>query len=396
MRLIQYFKDSESASDTNNQSGDGSSSGGSIHSDMVRAKWQRMSTRSSVQAATSTSTEGTLDSNSLPSAICDPQSMGVFGNSTNSDTRGATSATTAGTPTSRPRIVYGTSSRGANTTAQTNDVVTAHADDVASTNTDKDHPTNTNKAVPTSTNNVGSADTDSVDPANTDNLASADTNGAASTDPCGVVGTDANDVVAAKVLTAAPCPSSAASLDDIDAVTIPIFLLRHGKGKRQVNVFKYLKSVKDSHFQSVLFHYLRFEIADKSGSNGSLPTAQRPVELGYWTSRARPASLPDYTKGKRTFTAFVDSIFTWWASIQPDWRKFERGRVCCEVHGEWDALYAPGVNGLLNVVMLAYWWAKILEEDRPEDGVRADYELFADDVAWVLSLVQPYLVDVDV
>ena len=35
--------------------------------------------------------------------------------------------------------------------------------------------------------------------------------------------------------------------------------------------------------------------------------------------------------------------------------------------------------------MLVYWWIKILEEDKPEDGGRADYEFFAEDVAWVLS-----------
>jgi hypothetical protein len=35
--------------------------------------------------------------------------------------------------------------------------------------------------------------------------------------------------------------------------------------------------------------------------------------------------------------------------------------------------------------MLAYWWVRVLEEQEPMGGVRADYEQFADDVAWVLS-----------
>ena len=55
------------------------------------------------------------------------------------------------------------------------------------------------------------------------------------------------------------------------------------------------------------------------------------------------------------------------------------------VYGGWDALCAPRINGLLNVVMLVYWWARVLEEQCVGDSTRADYENFADDVAWVLS-----------
>jgi hypothetical protein len=179
--------------------------------------------------------------------------------------------------------------------------------------------------------------------------------------------------------------SPQALLKNIDEASIPSFLLRHGKGKREVNIFNYLQEVEDPHFQQVLSHYLRFEINDKSGMGGSLPTANRPTEISQWTSRARPANLPDYTKAGRTFADYVDSVFTWWSLIQPSWRTFERGRVSRKVLGEWDVLYAPRINGLLNVVMLVYWWIKILEEHKPEDGRHADYVFFAEDVAWVFS-----------
>ena len=174
-------------------------------------------------------------------------------------------------------------------------------------------------------------------------------------------------------------------LDDIDVADTPAFLLRHGTRKRQVNIFDYLKSVKDPHFQRVLFYYLRLEISNKAGLSSALPTTGRPIEISHWSSRARPASLPDYKKDGWTLTAFTDSIFVWWGSIQPSWRVFERGTVSREVSGGWDVLHVLRINGLLNVVMLAYWWARILEEDEPKDGVRADYEFFTDDVAWVLS-----------
>ncbi|KAF9777686.1 hypothetical protein BJ322DRAFT_1015500, partial [Thelephora terrestris] len=117
----------------------------------------------------------------------------------------------------------------------------------------------------------------------------------------------------------------------------------------------------------------------------SLPTAKRPIKISQWSSRARPANIPDYMAGGRTFVGFVDSVFTWWASIQPLWRNFKRGQVSRVVNGGWEVLHSPHINGILNVVMFAYWWVKILEEHEPKDGVRADYESFAADVAWVLS-----------
>ena len=170
---------------------------------------------------------------------------------------------------------------------------------------------------------------------------------------------------------------------DIDEDIVPTFLRHHGKGRRAVNIFAYLSEVEDPRFRQILFYYIHFELNDKSGLHGSLPTSNRPTEISQWTSRARPAHLPDYTKGQRTFANFVDSIFVWWAFIQPSWRSFKRGEVSRKIRGGWDVLHVPRVNGLLNVVMLAYWWAKVLEEEGPEDGMRADYEQFADDVAWV-------------
>lgn len=171
----------------------------------------------------------------------------------------------------------------------------------------------------------------------------------------------------------------------IDMEEVPAFLLSHSKGSRQVNIFKYLNELQDPHFQQVLYHYIKFETGDGSNANGTLPTAGRPVEISQWTSRARPANLPDYKKGGRTFRMFMDSILDWWSSIQPSWRPSEPGTVSREVRGDWEALRAPRINGLLNVVILVYWWGRILEECAPEDGVRADYECFADDVAWVFS-----------
>ena len=172
--------------------------------------------------------------------------------------------------------------------------------------------------------------------------------------------------------------------DNIDGGSVPDFLLHHGKGKQEVNIFHYLNEVKNPRFRQVLLRYLHLEINNKSATGGSLPTAGRPVEISHWTSRARPRMVQDYAIGKRTFPDFVSLVIAWWAFIQPSWRSFELGVVSREVHGAWGALYAPHINGLLNVVMLVYWWARVLEEQDVGNDTLVDYEQFADDVAWAL------------
>ena len=61
------------------------------------------------------------------------------------------------------------------------------------------------------------------------------------------------------------------------------------------------------------------------------------------------------------------------------------GTVSCEVQGDWENLCALCINGLLNVVILVYWWSQILKEQNPRDGICSDYNFFAEDVPWVLS-----------
>lgn len=171
----------------------------------------------------------------------------------------------------------------------------------------------------------------------------------------------------------------------VDADGVPEFLRSHGKGKREVDIFNYLNQVKDPRFQEVLRQYVRIAANPEPEGGCALPTTGRPVEIGQWIARARPSNPPDFASKKRTFSAFIDSVFEWWGSIQPSWRSFKRGQVSREIHGEWDVLYAPQITGLLNVVILAYWWIKILDKGKEQDGVRADYEEFAEDVAWVFS-----------
>ena len=243
--------------------------------------------------------------------------------------------------------------------------------------TDADIPSATDANTPPPTE----AETEPSTHLETPLITDTEVTGATAENPVSATSTPRSSVIAPTV---ASCPPLPALPDNIDERTVPGFLLRHGKGKREVNIFRYLNEVKNPRFRQVLLRYIHLETNDKSGVGGFLPTAGRPVEIGSWTTKARPEMVQDYAKGKRTFQAFVDSAIAWWGSIQPSWRSFELGEVSREVRGGWDALYALRINGLLNVVILVYWWARVLEEQHVGDGTLADYEQFSDDVAWVL------------
>ena len=167
-----------------------------------------------------------------------------------------------------------------------------------------------------------------------------------------------------------PLPSSERISDS--KLEIPDFLM----GK--YNTYGYLSGVKEARYQDLLKSYIKFELANRSPIRGTFTTAHRPKAIGWWSGRARPDKLPPYD----SFNSFTASITAWWAFIQPTWRVIEPGKIS-HAHGDWERLYQPGINGLLNVVVLAYWWARILEER--EVPANDDYSWFVSDVTWVLS-----------
>ena len=372
-----YFEDpSSDSSGTDNPSGDGSSSGESVFPDApARAKRLRISaitTRSSTRATVPTIQ--TQDASSPPSPalpVVQPSPhVPDVGTSVLVDRAGISLVDTAAmtTPTDS------TDRQPLNTPVDAMDVDRFPDEDAlrANTRAPSDTPTETEdtetetEVIPTVITEAASATVPKVNITGTEPVIK----------PTPVV-----DTPFVTTMVAPPLVLSSV----IDPAKVPAFLRSHGKGNRRVDIFEYLDKLRDPHFRRILFYYIRFEANDKSGAGGSLPTGGRPAEISQWTSRAHPASLPDYTKGKRTFSMFVDSVCTWWGSLQPQWRSFARGVVSHDIHGGWDVLHAPRINGLLNIVILAFWWAQFLEEQNPEGGIRAEYEFFANDVAWVFS-----------
>ena len=365
-RPIRYFEDSsDEDEDDGHQSGDGSSSGDSIASDgpakAKRPRTSRVATRSLTRTTIPDLTAEELSN--PPSPAPAPQySLPALTSTAVTTARGARFASPSTNPTTPTPFTSTTETQTEGTPLDT----TGNASSRADTPGDSVHT--------------------ETEVATTETTAITGTEVAGTGAEVVVTGTDA--VAQPRLTTGSPqitvqtTPPSVTTIDESD---IPSFLLRHGKKARQVNIFAYLNKVQDPHFRQLLFHYIQFEVNDMSGMGGTLPTAKRPVEISQWTSRARPATLPDFTKKGRTFQMFVESVFEWWGSIQPTWRVFKRNRVSREVNGGWDALHSPLINGLLNVVILAYWWVQTLDELTPEGSVRADYEFFAEDVAWVFS-----------
>ena len=384
-RPIRYFEDERNEEgDTDKCSGDGSSSGESVSSNApVRAKRQRTS-RIATRSSTRTLAPDVDSPNitSPPLAVKARPFLAVPGAGTlDSADDGLTN--TLPMPIGSPELQVPDIS--------TNTVDTGCHPTGGIPHASTEPPTDSGNvplvAIPAADNNVPPvADTDVPPAADIDVPPAVDTDVPPAADVRVTTDADTELVIEAKPAAASSVATTSPPLVlPIDMGSIPPFLLSHGTGKRTVNIFQYLNEAEDARFQQVLSYYIRFEVNDRSGRAGSLSTTKRPVEISRWTGGARPADIPAYTKGNRTFSDFVGSILAWWSSLQPSWRSFKRGQVSREVRGGWDVLHAPRINGLLNVVVLVYWWGRIIEEHKPEDGIRADYEHFADDVAWVFS-----------
>ena len=57
-----------------------------------------------------------------------------------------------------------------------------------------------------------------------------------------------------------------------------------------------------------------------------------------------------------------------------------------EEGGTLDCLFQPGINGLLNIVILVYWWSNgLVGSGTDSEAESLRYRWFIADVVWVLS-----------
>jgi hypothetical protein len=123
----------------------------------------------------------------------------------------------------------------------------------------------------------------------------------------------------------------------------------------------FLEKNLGTEWEHLVSSWVAFEERSRSTQVRRLSAAGRPVVVHDWIARRRPTtfqpkilSLEDYER------EFVD----WWRRLQPTWRisnnKVDKAAspkgVSC-----WDCLRAPGVNGIMNVVVALFYWGLALE-----------------------------------
>ena len=164
-------------------------------------------------------------------------------------------------------------------------------------------------------------------------------------------------------------------------MVVPKFLTVVPK-KGKTTIHSYLVGYKDPHFRNLLQVYVAFEnTAAASGKVGSLSTTGRPPQVSWWIRSARAGTFPSLPN----LRDYGSSVISWWSHLQPNWRKLDCAGSNRD-NGTFDCLVQPGINGLLNVVILAYWWSDGLAKSEgvgETEGHR--YRWFVADVSWVLS-----------
>lgn len=161
---------------------------------------------------------------------------------------------------------------------------------------------------------------------------------------------------------------------------VPKFLTITPK-KSKASIYSYLIRREDPHFQNLLKVYIAFEnIAAASGQAGSLSTTGRPPQVSWWIRSARFSTLPPLSD----LHDYGSSVISWWSHLQPSWRELDYPRSNRD-NGAFGCLVQPGINGLLNIIILAYWWSNGLTEAGGEgDAEDQRYHWFVADVSWVL------------
>ena len=129
----------------------------------------------------------------------------------------------------------------------------------------------------------------------------------------------------------------------------------------------------------------------------------RPHFVGLWIQRARKPWRP----GPQAMEQHEGDFWIWWSGLQPEWRlgdidleeddtsieDIRRLEKIAPEDEDWEAIRAPGPNGLLSVLAALYFWGRDLEE-LPDTGFRnkqareagyVNWNAAADDVLIVLT-----------
>ncbi|KAF9044029.1 hypothetical protein BJ165DRAFT_1528604 [Panaeolus papilionaceus] len=99
-----------------------------------------------------------------------------------------------------------------------------------------------------------------------------------------------------------------------------------------------------------------------------LPARFRPTVVKDWVARGRTRNKAWRPKDLVP-TEFKTEFWTWWTSLQPEWRVDNGAVITGRVDGDWSPLVVPGVNGVLSVVAALFFWGLEAQDKRaPRDA----------------------------
>lgn len=134
-------------------------------------------------------------------------------------------------------------------------------------------------------------------------------------------------------------------------------------------------------WRSLAAAWVEFEKRHGFKQNGSkLSTHNRPRIVADWIQRARSHK---YRPSLKNLEAFQNNFWTWWMSLQPDWRRVEGSKVL-ERRGEedWDVLQCPGQNGVLSVIAALFFWGL---EAVGSGSAEEAWDVVVDDVLYAIT-----------
>ncbi|KAJ7678287.1 hypothetical protein DFH06DRAFT_975670, partial [Mycena polygramma] len=151
------------------------------------------------------------------------------------------------------------------------------------------------------------------------------------------------------------------------------------------------------HYRSLVEALIRVE--DKFGYDKNPQTGvssdDRPVEVQHWIRAGRGIKLKSpYNARIKDLGEYGGRWWTWWDSLQPEWRKRRADKVWEISNGyskewEWDPFWFPGQNGCLCIVASLYFWGSsslaLGGTGVWDETNRKSWERAVGDAAWILE-----------
>jgi hypothetical protein len=110
-----------------------------------------------------------------------------------------------------------------------------------------------------------------------------------------------------------------------------------------------------------------------------LSATSRPSCVKIWIQSARTMS-DDFVDNRVVLRALPAQWWSWWRVLQPSERGDSLSRI--EQHMDWKQLNVAGINGILSIVVVLYWWGcKVCHhEDRIKEWLKA-----VDEATWTFG-----------